>query len=571
MFKLVNFKISAIILGVVILHINLKCQDTIVTKIIDLPFHIRSMANDEKGQIFIESPKGLYQFNGNKYWLINPTYNKGTLFFYKGKLTNQQEFKKKNIDFFGDWKKNEVWLPFLPKGSSKLICYARDNVGNQYLGVNNQIFKIEVKNKFKTILEGFSTRDISFINDDLYINTYEGIFRNEERILPKISFADGMLYQKEDSLILFTANKEIIKYSLIDNTTKIDNLHYLGDLNFISKIISYKGNIFIGTRFGFVDYKKKVFLIKNLGINDLAIIDDKLFISTYKGVYIYDGKTIQKSPVFIDGLINSIQKIGPNYWLSTNKGLFLYFANSKNYEKVILNKEFPALECNIVVKDKNGFYWASTAAGLYRFQKIKDKIECYFPGVEFNKRSFLNHKDIFYFGSVQGVVNFDPTDFPEYLKNERSLSIWMFFGLTIIVLSISGVIFFRRRKKSKIIEQQISSDYFENEQEKFLVDLGNYVLENLASVSVEDLIVYAQMNKKSFYRYMNQNYNVLPSTLIQTIKELKARSLIRENPGIQMEIVAKNVGYSLSHLFLVLKENEVALNDKIKVLKYLKY
>ena len=571
MFKLLNFNITAITFLTVFLHTNLKCQDTIITKLIDLPFHIRSMANDEKGQIFIESPKGLYQFNGNKYWLINPNYNKGTLFFYKGKLTNQLEFKKKNNYFFGDWIKNEVWLPFLPMGSSKLICYARDNSGNQYLGSKNQIFKIEVKNKFKTILNGLSTRDISFINDDLYINTYEGIFRNEERILPKISFADGMLYQKEDSLILFTANKEIIKYSLIDNTTKIDNLHYLGDLNFISKIISYKGNIFIGTRFGFVDYKKKVFLIKNLGINDLAIIDDKLFISTYKGVYIYDGKTIQKSPVFIDGLINSIQKIGPNYWLSTKKGLFLYFANSKNYEKVILNKEFPALECNIVVKDKNGFYWASTAAGLYRFQKIKDKIECYFPGVEFNKRSFLNHKDIFYFGSVQGVVNFNPTDFPEYLKNERSLSIWIFFGLAIIVLSISGVIFFRRRKKSKIIEQQISSDYFENEQEKFLVDLGNYVLENLASVSVEDLIVYAQMNKKSFYRYMNQNYNVLPSTLIQTIKELKARSLIRENPGIQMEIVAKNVGYSLSHLFLVLKENEVALNDKIKVLKYLKY
>ena len=571
MFKLLNFNITAITFLTVFLHTNLKCQDTIVTKIIDLPFHIRSMANDEKGQIFIESPKGLYQFNGNKYWLINPNYNKGTLFFYKGKLTNQQEFKKKNNYFFGDWIKNEVWLPFLPKGSSKLICYARDNFGNQYLGSNNQIFKIEVKNKFKTILEGFSTRDISFINDDLYINTYEGIFRNEERILPKISFADGMLYQKEDSLILFTANKEIIKYSLIDNTTKIDNLHYLGDLNFISKIISYKGNIFIGTRFGFVDYKKKVFLIKNLGINDLAIIDDKLFISTYKGVYIYDGKTIQKSSVFIDGLINSIQKIGPNYWLSTNKGLFLYFANSKNYEKVILNKEFPALECNIVVKDKNGFYWASTAAGLYRFQKIKDKIECYFPGVEFNKRSFLNHKDIFYFGSVQGVVNFDPTDFPEYLKNERSLSIWMFFGLTIIVLFITAIIFFIRRKKLKALKQPMSDNYLENEQEKFLLNLGSYILENLATVSVEDLIVYAKMNKKSFYRYMNQHYNMLPSTLIQTIKELKARSLIRENPGIQMEIVAKNVGYSLSHLFLVLKENELVFNDKIKVLKYLKY
>ena len=571
MFKLVNFKISAIILGAVILHTNLKCQDTIVTKIMDLPFHIRSMANDEKGQIFIESPKGLYQFNGNKYRLINPNYNKGTLFFYQGKLSNQQEFKKKNIDFFGDWKKNEVWLPFLPKGSSKLICYARDNSGNQYLGSKNQIFKIEVKKKFKTILNGLSTRDISFINDDLYINTYEGIFRNEERILPKILFADGMLYQNEDSSILFTANKEIIKYSLIDNTTKIDNLHYLGDLNFISKIISYKGIIFIGTRFGFVDYKRKVFLIKNLGINDLAIIDDKVFISTYKGVYIYDGKTIQKSPVFIDGLINSIQKIGANYWLSTDKGLFLYLAGSKNYEKVVLNKEFPALECNIVVKDKNGFYWASTAAGLYRFQKIKDKIECYFPGVEFNKRSFLNHKDIFYFGSVQGVVNFNPTDFPEYLKNERSLSIWVYLGLPLIILFISGVIFYMRKNKLKTIKLPMSEDYIENEQEKFLLDLGNYILENLATVSVEDLIVYAQMNKKSFYRYMNKHYKIIPSTLIHTIKELKARRLISENPGIQMGIVAKNVGYSLSHLFLVLKENELALNDKIKVLKYLKY
>ncbi len=229
------------------------------------------------------------------------------------------------------------------------------------------------------------------------------------------------------------------------------------------------------------------------------------------------------------------------------------------------------MECNTVLKDKNGFYWASTAAGLYRFQKINDKIECYFPGVEFNKRSFLNHQDIFYFGSVQGVINFNPTDFPEYLKNERSLSIWIFFGLAIIVLSISGSIFFRRRKKLKVIKQLMSDDYLENEQEKFLLNLGSYILENLATVSVEDLIVYTQMNKKSFYRYMNQHFNILPSTLIQTIKELKARSLIRENPGIQKEIVAKNVGYSLSHLFLVLKENELALNDKIKVLKYLKY
>ena len=92
-------KLNVFIIFIFFWHAILKCQDTMVIKILDLPFHIRSMANDEKGQIFIESPKGLYQFNGNKYWLINPNYNKGTLFFYKGKLTNQQEFKKKNNYF----------------------------------------------------------------------------------------------------------------------------------------------------------------------------------------------------------------------------------------------------------------------------------------------------------------------------------------------------------------------------------------------------------------------------------------------------------------------------------------
>jgi AraC-like DNA-binding protein len=172
---------------------------------------------------------------------------------------------------------------------------------------------------------------------------------------------------------------------------------------------------------------------------------------------------------------------------------------------------------------------------------------------------------------VQGVVSFNPTGFPEYLKNEESLSIWIYFGLAMMILSISCVIFYIRKNKLKTVEQPMSEDYLENVQEKFLLDLGNCILENLITVSVEELIVYAQMNKKAFYRYMDKHFNILPSELIQTIKELKARSLIRENPGIQMEIVAKNVGYSLSHLFLVLKEKEQDLNDKIKILKRIKY
>lgn len=567
---MIKLKICIIILSVFCIA-SLIGQDTVAVKILDFPTVIRSMANNENGNIFIESAQGLYQFNGSKYWLIDPNYNKGTLFFHQGKLTNQSEFNKKNIEFFGDWQKNTVWHSFIPGSTPNLISHAEDKNGREFLASNNQIFKVEYRNKFITLQKGYSTRGISFINNDLYINTYRGIFRNENRILPHIVFADDLFYQKKDSSILFSTNSDLIKYYPQNGTSEVIDLSYLGKNNYISRIIEYKGNLFLGSRMGFIDFKNRKYIGEKVEINGMTIIDDKVFISSSQGVYIYDGKTLKKSPLFIDGFINSIDKIGSNYWLSTKTGLYLYFSNKSGYEKVLLDKDFLNLECYTVKKDKNGFYWASTSAGLYRFQKIDDIIECYFPNVEFNKRSFLNHNDIFYFGSVHGVITFNPSDFTEYLKVKSSLLTWIYFGLGFMILSVGGYILFKKNDKTINPKQESNHIILENEQDKFLFELGNYILENLATVSVEDLIVYSQMNKKAFYKYMDIHFSILPSTLIQTIKELKARSLIRENPGIQLEMVAKNVGYSLSHLFLVLREKEPSINDKLSSLNYLNY
>ena len=567
---MINLKIYIIILSVFCIA-SLIGQDTVAVRIIDFPTVIRSMANDENGNIYIESVKGLYQFDGSKYWLIDPNYNKGTLFFYQGKLTNQLEFNKRNIEFFGDWQKNAVWHPFIPGSTPNLISHSKDKNGHEFLASNNQIFKVEYRNKFITLQNGYSTRGISFINNDLYINTYRGIFRNENRILLDFVFADDLFYQKIDSSILFSTNSDLIKYYPHNGESEVIDLSSLGEKNYITRIIEYKGNLFLGSRMGFIDFKNRKYIGEKVEINDMTIIDDKVFISSSQGVYIYDGKTFQKSLLFQDGLINSINKIGSNYWLSTKIGLYLYFSNKSGYEKVLLDKDFLTLECYTVKKDKNGFYWASTSAGLYRFQKINDIIECYFPSVEFNKRSFLNHNDIFYFGSVQGVITFNPSDFTEYLKVKSSLLTWIYFGLGFIILFIVGYILFKRYYKTNMPEQESNHVVLQNEQDKFLFDLGSFILENLATVSVEDLIVYSQMNKKAFYKYMDIHFSILPSALIQTIKELKARSLIRDNPGIQLEMVAKNVGYSLSHLFLVLREKEPDIKDKLSSLNYLNY
>jgi hypothetical protein len=491
---MIKLKIYIIILGVFCIA-SLVGQDTVAVKIIDFPTVIRSMANDENGNIYIESVKGLYQFDGSKYWLTDPNYNKGTLFFYQEKLTNQSEFNKRNIEFFGDWQKNAIWHPFIPGSTPNLISHAKDKNGHEFLASNNQIFKVEYRNKFITLQNGYSTRGISFINKDLYINTYRGIFRNENRILPHIVFADDLFYQKTDSSILFSSNSNLIKYYPQNGESEVIDLSSLGKNNYITKIIEYKENLFLGSRMGFIDFKNRKYIGEKVEINDMTIINDKVFISSSQGVYIFDGKTLKKSPLFQDGLINSIDKIGSNYWLSTKTGLYLYFSNKSGFEKVLLDKNFLKLECYTVKKDKNGFYWASTSAGLYRFQKINDIIDCYFPNVEFNKRSFLNHNDIFYFGSVQGVITFNPSDFTEYLKVKSSLLTWIYFGLGFMILSVGGYILFKKNDKTINPKQELNHIILENEQDKFLFELGSYILENLATVSVEDLTKVSELLK----------------------------------------------------------------------------
>ena len=77
---------------------SLTGQDTSVIQTISFPYNIRSMANDENGLVFIESSVGLYQFDGKKYSLTDPSYDKGALIYANGKLSNFKSIKD-DIDF----------------------------------------------------------------------------------------------------------------------------------------------------------------------------------------------------------------------------------------------------------------------------------------------------------------------------------------------------------------------------------------------------------------------------------------------------------------------------------------
>ena len=556
--------------------LKLKGQDTVVIKTLPFPHNIRSMANDQNGDIFIESAVGLYKFDGNKYWLFNATYNEGALIFYEGKLSNFKALKDK-VDFIEIGKKNQVWLPFLPLTSSNFIYHAKGKNGRQFIARDNQIHELTIKNKFKIISKGKSTRGISIIGEDLYVNTYNGIFKNENRILPAIGNGEGLLHNSQNNTLYFTSDKDIIRLALDDNKAEIKNyLNEIGEPHYVTCIINFKNKIFVGTSKGLAQLEPFSFLSKEFLIHDLSIIENVLYMATNEGSYQFDGKNIKKCTFLPNENTNVISKIGINFWASTNKGLWVYNTENKKLENKVLNSELPSLECNAIQKDNNGFYWVSTSSGLYRFGNANEKTEVFFPEIEFNKRSYLAHNGIFYFGSVNGVFSFDPLDFPDLIINNGfivdNLNIIGFAFIVIIGLLIYLLI--KRKQTFKVnkepnIPLDKKLDY--SDKDKFLFDLGDFILQNLSTITVDELIEYSGMNKKAFYKYIDENYKALPSFIINSIKILKARSLMKENPGITMESLTKFTGYSTSHLYSILKQEDEKLPKELSILYDLKY
>ena len=573
-------RISVFFLGLTVTllfsFLKLTGQDTVVIKTLTFPHNIRSMANDQNGDIFIESAVGLYKFDGNKYWLFNATYNEGALIFHEGKLSNFKALKDK-VDFIEIGEKNQVWLPFLPLTSSNFSYHAKGKNGRQFIARDNQIHELTIKNKFKIIQKGNSTRGISIIGKDLYVNTYSGIFKNENRILPDIGNGEGMLHDSQINAMYFTSDKDIIRLALDSNKTENKNyLKEIGGQHYITCIIKFKNKIYLGTSKGLAQLEPFAFLSKEFLIHDLSIIEDVLYLATNEGSYQFDGKNIEKCTFLPNENTNGISKIGINFWASTKKGLWVYNTENKKLENKILNSELPSLECNAIQKDNNGFYWVSTSSGLYRFGNANEKTEVFFPEIEFNKRSYLDYNGIFYFGSVNGVFSFDPLDFPDLVISNGfivdNLNVIGFAFIVIIGLLIYLLI--KRKQTFKVNKESNVSvdkklDY--SDKDKFLFDLGTFILQNLSTITVDELIEYSGMNKKAFYKYIDENYKALPSLIINSIKILKARSLMKENPGITMESLTKFTGYSTSHLYSILKQEDEKLPKELSILYDLKY
>ena len=206
--------------------------------------------------------------------------------------------------------------------------------------------------------------------------------------------------------------------------------------NFIVTIYKRKnGDILIGTWNGLYTYNKandNFILMPYFNRQAQSILEDEsntLWVCSYgNGVYYYNQQTGVKGSFTYDAhnqnslsnnYVNSIfQDSKKNIWFCTESGLCKYDASLKK----IIRIDEPALRDNQIFKvleDENGLLWISTSKGLVRLNQQNNQTKIYntnngLLSEQFNYNSaFKYNNGNLYFGSVKGLISFNPSAFIE--------------------------------------------------------------------------------------------------------------------------------------------------------------
>jgi ligand-binding sensor domain-containing protein/signal transduction histidine kinase/DNA-binding response OmpR family regulator len=204
------------------------------------------------------------------------------------------------------------------------------------------------------------------------------------------------------------------------------------------------GTMWIGTIQGlrYYDPEKKIFLSTGHPVLDTDFIycllideEDNVWAGTRNNglfrinahTHEVDGWTAKgNSPQLKDNYITSLYQEDSNnrIWIGTNNGGLQYIDPADLVIKT-LDNELSLSKTTIcsAIEDEFGRLWISTSQGLYQFNKERNAFICYtvedgLPVNQFNFSSSIQAKNgLIYFGSVNGLISFDPKTIKEKRKS----------------------------------------------------------------------------------------------------------------------------------------------------------
>jgi hypothetical protein len=419
----------------------LNARDTVVVEILNFSTPIISIMDDNQGNVFIHTMKIVYKFEDNQWkFYRNCKSEDREMIFENGKVSfidhSKPEANEKLISYLEMLKRNKVWSPFLKSTDfTGNIFVAKDKHKNIWISAGSNLYRLNINDDYTVLHKNRSIRGIDTLNGKLLVNTYDGIFLDNHRIFPDITYSHGNYLKISDATGIIIGDKILnIKKDKIHFEYGIPEKYYGISL---SKSIVYQGKIWVGSNRGLFELvdKKMIHNHFNIVIHNLEILDDKLIASTKKGLYFLKDKKWMPLDNFPRVPFNSIKKIDNQYYGMSENGLYV---SSSFYGKAKLkwNKE---IDCYEIIRDNKNNLWLSTSNGIFLFNHKMNSFKYLFKNIEFNKRSAFYDAPYLYFGSTNGLYKIKSDAFND-LKNELQTEFSFFLNIC-LVISIAYLFF----------------------------------------------------------------------------------------------------------------------------------
>lgn len=399
----------------------------------------------DRERLFIHD---ILQAPSNEYWVASENglfiYNDTTkkVIVLKKDKRNPYSISDNAVYSIGKDKEGGIWAGTYFGGinyySNPQILFEKIISGPGENPISGNVIRQITKDKYGKLWIG--TEDAGIIKLDPVTGNFENLSNLKFRI-PSTNI-HGLLADGDDLFIgTFEHGLYIVNYrtgALKAHFEAADSSNLKS--NYINTILKRSVNeILIGTSYGLYSYdiqkrRLKSFpaLPENQFYSAIAIDSNKtVWLGTHsQGVFLIDSNNQVKKVVIRlnktgddvlkeTRILNLYFDNAENVWISTEDGLYASNLKTGKTRHYTYTSGLPSNIVHSVIQGKRNNYWIATSKGLVRIDNPTSKIKIFKKSdglltEQFNHHSsFIDDNGLIYFGSVKGLIRFDPMKYRE--------------------------------------------------------------------------------------------------------------------------------------------------------------
>lgn len=536
--------------------------DTVLVDLAHVPHPVFSVEAGSDSTIYAISSKGILKWDGRTFQEVIAGYSGPIAFERSGNTEWPVETYCSDEDRFEPYAE---WSRLFNQESHRTtVATASD--GKFWVCDGSRVYVYALIPKLKQYAKGMSTRGVTRWRDDMWINTYGGLYRNNEPFAEVQSARSGPALVCRDTLYSL-GERAIIVHG---NPIQADSLDIGTKKGSLFSLAVHRDSLWacanqsVGV-IGSSGFEPK----HHFGVDlNLVNVERELWALPLesKGAFrLIDGAF--ESITFCDAQINDVIRCDEGYFFATDSGIVLWNEDRNSISVKGIAEGLPSnFICGLYLSP-SGELWASTYGGLCRMNWEFGWMETHLPLTEFNCHSkFIpSNQAGCYFGSMDGLFFLDPLQFrplqepPSTLTDARLDRALIAFTLLLLAFLAMAILWGHRSARNNAMTQKIIEELYERnrlmENQNFRQQLENIMHSQLPGTSIDSCAEAMGMTSRHLLNVCQEKLGVRPSEILKDLKLNIAKKELATNPDQDLNAIATRIGYSSRYLKELLKRN----------------